>query len=125
MIWRRGANAVEFSLTFPVFLIMLGGMFQIGIHFFQEMVADEAARQACNAGAQVNVGHVTVATDRFEALAGSAGLSCADLGCTVQLTGMAPNRALKCDVSFVTVSLLGAGPDFNAFRSHERRLAYQ
>lgn len=122
---RRGANAVEFSLTFPVFLLMLGGMFQLGLHFFQEMLADEAARQGCNVAAQVNVDHVTRATERFDQIAGRAGLSCAALGCSVMLDGMAPNRVIRCNVAFATSPLLGAGPTIQVARTHERRLAYQ
>ncbi len=47
---RRGANAVEFALTLPIFLLLLGGIVDFGWMFYYKAALNSAVYDACRAG---------------------------------------------------------------------------
>lgn len=47
---RRGANAIEFALTFPVFLVIISFTFDYGWYFFHKALISDALRQAVRIG---------------------------------------------------------------------------
>jgi hypothetical protein len=51
---RRGANAVEFGLTIPVFLAILFGGLEYGWYFANQAMLDSALGRGCSLGALVD-----------------------------------------------------------------------
>ncbi len=104
---KRGANALEFALLLPVFVLLLGG----SIDLSQMMLAQGAMRTAvgrgCRAGtlvdpglAEANVSAVinTAKTSVLNAYQSNVG-PCPSCVVTVTLEGAIPNRAVRCRLS--------------------------
>jgi len=51
---RRAANAIEFALTFPVVLLMMGAVMDWGWYFSQQMQLSAAVRDAARVGAMTS-----------------------------------------------------------------------
>ena len=47
---RSGTNAIEFALTFPVFIALVLGIFEFGWFFWQKSTTIDAVRQGCRTG---------------------------------------------------------------------------
>lgn len=47
---RRGANAIEFALTLPVFITVMFASVEYGWYFFEKAVVVEATRMGCRTG---------------------------------------------------------------------------
>lgn len=47
---RRGANAIEFALTLPVFVTVIFASVEYGWYFFEQAVVVEATRAGCRMG---------------------------------------------------------------------------
>lgn len=65
---RRGANAVEFALTAPVLVALLGGMLDFGIYLTHEHVVQAAVRDAARVGATTAVDDDPIAEARSRAV---------------------------------------------------------
>ncbi len=50
---RRGANAIEFALTLPVFVALVMAIFEFGWMFFMRSTIIHAVRDGCRAGAVI------------------------------------------------------------------------
>lgn len=96
---RRGANAIEFALTFPVFLAMSFGMMEFGWYFSRVAQVNSASLDGCRAGGLVdeNFGNpITEATFQAGQALGTQGLSCDP--CTATFDGVIPDKGLVCTV---------------------------
>lgn len=51
---RRGANAIEFALTFPIFVFMLLGVMEYGYYFYLNALVEDANRWGCRKGSLVD-----------------------------------------------------------------------
>ena len=97
---RRGAQAVEFALTLPVFSFLISGVVDYGRYFDQEYSVEQAAWVAVRTTASTDTSDGPAAAG--EAAMADAldqfGLDCgaADIDCGV--TGSSPNMRATCSV---------------------------
>ncbi|MEM6926329.1 MAG: TadE family protein [Myxococcota bacterium] len=126
---RRGANAIEFALTLPIFLLGLFAAVQSGLYFFWWAMASEAVRRGCSEGVEVSevlADPETKAEQAMDRWLSHGGLTCTQMTCSAELTGTAPNRQLSCMVSG---SALVEGPlslgVWNFEVEHARRMVRQ
>ncbi len=107
---RRGANAIEFSLTLPVFLLALSGIFDWSWFAYQRSILKTATMVGCRSAAMVDPGEgdatfsQVVATGQavmMEQVSELGGGSLCRDGCTtsVEVLGTAPGRSLRCSVN--------------------------
>jgi len=108
---RRGSNAIEFALTFPVFLAITFAMIEFGWYFSRLAIHNSAAMDGCREGALVDefvADPIPVAQARMQEVLNSAGVTCS--GCaTATLVGAVPERTLECEVATPYAALTGAG----------------
>lgn len=106
---RRGATAVEFALTMPVFVTLLIAVFDLSWVYMQKAALDSSASIGCRAGALVDPGRGEAKLADVEAAAKAAlwdamersGMgACEDDTCEVEVEvfGSVPSRSLKCTV---------------------------
>lgn len=110
---RRGANAVEFALTFPVFILILFGMIDFGAYFTVQAMVDMLTTDECRQGAMLDplredAAGVTNGRLR-ERLATLPFVDCGELSCevTVNDIGEVPGRSMTCEVIVVYQPLTG------------------
>ncbi len=102
---RRGAEAIEFALTLPIFLGVFFGIIEYGWYFFQRAGVVEAAMDGCTQGAQVGVNgnFVLAATDAISDRLGNTGVDCAGYyegACSITVTQTNwPPQGIACSVS--------------------------
>lgn len=101
---RRGANAVEFAILLPVFVLLLGGSIDLSWYMVQRGAMRTAVARGCRQGSLVDPGVADVSAgtvyDRaktsilsiYEASAGE----CTSCIVFTQMEGTTPNRALRC-----------------------------
>lgn len=126
---RRGANAIEFALTLPAFILAFTGTLHLGMFFFAWMLADEGARRACNEISLLDEGQANLpirAKTEMNKFFSTGGFTCDTLGCTAAVSGVSPGRVLTCrataDLSDIYgLSVLPLALDVH----HERVLAFQ
>ncbi|MEQ1565110.1 MAG: TadE/TadG family type IV pilus assembly protein [Myxococcota bacterium] len=115
---RRGGNAIEFALTFPLFLTVLVGLMDYGYLFAMQAGIDNAVSIACREGAMVDPSKgagLPEATADAVFLDRSA-IFCAGVTCDWLATDMKtgayepPNRTMKCEVTRPMTSLVGFLP---------------
>ena len=53
---RRGASAIEFAITLPVFLLFMFGTMDYGWYFFKWATVTHATQEGCRAGAVARTG---------------------------------------------------------------------
>jgi hypothetical protein len=119
---RRGANAIEFALTLPIFLAIVLGLMDYGYLFAVQAGLDNAVSLACREGALVDpkIG-APVATANAQFAMRSA-MWCGP-GCTFTATPMItgqyafPNQALRCRVNRPIAPLSGFVPFPGAVQS--------
>jgi Flp pilus assembly protein TadG len=81
---ERGASALEFALTVPFLLLLLGGVINIGFAFAEQLALDNAAREgarfavvdhggACGAVEAYTLDQLALATSATFALTGETG----------------------------------------------------
>src|SRR5688500_16118035 len=101
---RRGANAIEFALTFPVFLFIVLGLIDYGYLFAIQAGLDNAVALACREGAMTdpNVGSPKPVAEAV--LASRSTMFCSGACTAPTVTDMQtgayvpPNRTLKCEI---------------------------
>lgn len=115
---RRGATALEFSLTLPIFLSMFSAVVDFGWLFYQQSALDGAVHAACRAGATEDPGtgdalmaHVEAVTEnRIRSEMGRSSLVCMSCVITVDDLYVVPARSLRCEVSNDFEPLVGLVP---------------
>ena len=111
---RRGANAVEFGLTLPVFMAILLGLVDYGWLFAAQAGIDNATAIACREGSMIderlgnpyNIANTELVTRAAPwcDLADSCIHDAADAGYPV------PDKAIRCEVTMDFRPLIGFVP---------------
>ena len=101
---RRGANALEFALTLPAFLLIVFGMIEYGGYFAGQAMVDSVVNIACREGAMIDPLLEDVparTTERMRTMIESLPLLDCDGRCDIRSgeTGIVPGRSLTCQVS--------------------------
>lgn len=115
---RRGATAVEFAMTVPVFLVAMMSIFDMSWVFMQQSALDSSANIGCRAGALVDPGIGEAKIDdvqeaaeeaMWSAMSTSGGGECTDDTCSVEVEvfSASPGRSLKCTVHRDFTPLIG------------------
>lgn len=113
---RRGANAIEFAMTLPFFLMVVLGMMDYGYLFAMQSSLDNAVALSCREGAMIDWDDdspITVAEDEFTA---RSTIVCAGAPCDFDAEDLnggdfaVPNRTLKCTGSRQMYPLTGFVP---------------
>lgn len=114
---RRGANAVEFGLTIPIFVALMIGTIEYGWLFFMNSAMSSAVANGCRQGSISDPGYAelgaanTITTARNAMIADlrSFGVGeCAD-GCvaTATLIDTPPARSLQCSMTWRVRPMMG------------------
>jgi Flp pilus assembly protein TadG len=127
---RRGANAVEFALTLPIFLALVLGTMDYGLIFMTQAGLDSAVSIGCREGAMIDP---LLADPTSVAKANVTDLAkywCADTPCNITVTdsggATAPTRTLECRISRETKAIIGFVPAPKLLQSvSEYRLEWQ
>lgn len=104
---RRGAFAIEFSLTLPVWLALVFGTFDVSWLMYRVSAVSAGAAAGCRAGALIDPGAADVNLSAIEAAVLAAatdelavlGVSATGLVADATIEGAAPDRRLVCTVS--------------------------
>lgn len=111
---RRGANAIEFGLTLPIFFAMMMAIVDYGWWFGAQAGINNAVSLGCREGAMLDsaMGHdpIAVATteinDRAEPWCGSGGCTNVNVG----YQWAVPEKAISCSVTMAFTPLVGLIP---------------
>jgi hypothetical protein len=112
---RRGANAIEFALTFPVFIMILMGFIDFGAYFSGLAIADNITAQTCRDAALLDSmmeDVALVAEERMMARAEDMPFLSCGAACVAEATieGAPPSAHLVCRLTLDTQSLTGMTP---------------
>ena len=115
---RRGSQAVEFALIFPVFLALVFGGLDYSWYVLQRYAAMDIVAGGCRAGAITGVDlYATPAESAETAImerAESSLLSCGSETCSItieEIEGYSPStKQLQCSIEAPTVLLSGFVP---------------
>ena len=123
---RRGANAIEFALTFPVFLFVLVAAVDLGFYGAARAQVADVVRAGCQTGAlTLDVDHAVAAVAQIQADLAGRGLACDDCAEAV-LVESAPTM-LKCTVALphdAGVGPFGTSPEVVGHTSWARVEAF-
>jgi Flp pilus assembly protein TadG len=115
---RRGANAIEFALTLPFYLMIVLGLVDYGFLFGMQAGIDNATSMACRAGAMQDPDRGSPTARAVTAFGGMGAMFCAGGACGPGLvvddraTGdyEFPNRTLQCTTTRTMTPLVGFVP---------------
>jgi len=110
---REGANAVEFALVMPTFIILVFGMMEFSWAFFMRAGVINSVRSGCRDGSVVHPDDDPSATaevsiqDNLQLYT----IDCDDLNTTCQITtalsGSSPTEQVDCEVQVNYEPILG------------------
>jgi hypothetical protein len=113
---RRGATAVEFALTLPVFLMLVFGLIDFSLYFAGQAMLDSLTGASCESGAELdplffNVKEQTQLTIE-NGLVALPLLTCSGGGCAVgvEFDGVAPAQVLVCQTTVEFQGVTGFTP---------------
>lgn len=100
---RRGANALEFALCLPPFVLFVAAFLDFGWVFFHRSLSDSAIQDGCRAGALVDPLEAPpsgVARFAVQKALDRSGVGC-DEGCVIDVreVGEVPSRSLSCSLA--------------------------
>ena len=112
---RRGANAIEFALTFPVFIALMFGLIDFGAYFAGLAITDSITSQSCRSGALLDPlveAPEAAAEEEMRNLVESMPFIQCNEGCSLEATieGAAPSSHLVCKATVETQILTGMTP---------------
>ena len=115
---RRGANAIEFALTLPVFVALILAVFEFGWMFFMRSTVIHAVRDGCRAGAVIpqldSPSPQSVATERMTDFLAGVAIDCRAAsdrcGIAITTTGESPYQTMDCALSISYEPLVGMIP---------------
>ena len=130
---RRGANAIEFALTFPLFIFVVAGMIDGAWMVMQQSAYDSAAHLGCRDGSTKDPGLANVAMASVRTYAGSRALFHLSAyggdcnGCTVTVDNLYtnPSQSIRCSVAGNFVPLFGVLPAATLMSRAIVRLEFQ
>ena len=102
---RRGAYAIEFALTLPIWFAVTMAIADFSWVAYQRAILASAGEQACRAAARLdpanddsNLGALDTVADAVlaDALSAAGDPVCAGCGVTVTVEGGPPERRLRC-----------------------------
>ncbi|MCB9670325.1 MAG: pilus assembly protein [Alphaproteobacteria bacterium] len=115
---RRGANAIEFALTLPVFLLVTFGMMEYGWYFAKTAQVNGAVAHSCREGSLIDPKNVPAylgsctgygcvekqVEDLLIPQITSSNLACND--CSATVSGSVPNIVVDCvaDVQYIPLT---------------------
>lgn len=108
---RRGANAIEFALTLPIFLFLVFGLADYSLFFHKQAFVDDAARVAVREGGVDRDCSTSVGATAGEAVCDENVRGC-DCTCTQKdftyTYGSA--KAIECECRAPYVPVIGLAP---------------
>lgn len=115
---RSGVTSLEFALTLPVFVALLGGIIDSGWLFFEQSALDASAHLGCRVGSTYDSGVndadiKTVYSKTESAIRNGMKDSLVDCnGCTVTVETLysIPGRSLRCTIRNSYEPLVGTFP---------------
>jgi len=117
---RRGANAIEFGLTMPVFFAMIMGVIDFGYYFGAQAILDAAVLEGTREGAITDPASGAdleqIGEDRMEQIASmicgsDCTYQCIDQTVTLNVAGDNEQvRELVCEVNWAMTPLVGFVP---------------
>jgi len=119
---RRGSNTIEFALILPVFLALVGVIFEYGFYFFMRSVVSQSVRDGCRSGAVIppsdSPDPASTAEDSIASQMRAysfMGADCAagdDDRCDIQtqFSGSSPSEVLVCTMEIGFGGITGAVP---------------
>ena len=115
---RRGANAIEFALTVPLFVLIVTAIMEFGWMFFVRSTVIHAVRDGCRAGAVIPYGDVPspteVAQQRMTDFLGGYSIDCRGseerCGISVTTAGNTPYETMNCSLDIAYEPLIGMIP---------------
>ncbi len=118
MTSRKGANAIEFALTLPVFLAIVMATFEFGWMFFLRSTVIHAVRDGCRAGAVIPQNDVpspqSVASSRMSDFLLGYNIDCRSdsdrCGISITTTGESPYETMDCELSIAYEPIIGIIP---------------
>ncbi len=121
---RRGANAIEFALTLPIFLYLMLGVLDYGYLMMAHAILDAAAMEGTREGAITDPNNVADIAGVAESTAqGVAGALCGgDCSYSCQDLGTAPEREIACDLRWTIDPIIGLVPFPTQIQSEGRQL---
>jgi hypothetical protein len=130
---RRGANAIEFAMTFPVFIMVLGGMIDCAWLVTQRSAFESAAHLGCREGATRDPGFLLVNLAAVQTYASTQsktrllryGGICNACTVTVDTLYANPAMSLRCKVEGAYKPLFGILPALPLKSQAVVRMEYQ
>ena len=121
---RRGANAIEFALTLPVFFTIVFGVLDYGYLMMAQAVLDAAVMEGTREGAITDPNQsgdiAGVAEARAQSIAEQ--LCAGDCSYTCDDQGDPPQREVVCDLRWNITPLAGFVPYPSQIQSQGRQL---
>ena len=98
---RRGANAIEFALTLPLFITMTFGMMEFGYFFSRKALVNSIIGKACREASLVDSNNPPAA---ISGSCGGGGDGCIEYQAEQTMTQLMANGGLSCTTCDATVS---------------------
>ena len=114
--FRRGANAIEFGLTAPVFFAIVLGLMDYGWLFANQAGLNNAASMGCRDGALIDSHFGSPVITADIEMQNRGALFCGGGACSYSVTDLnsgahaVPNRTLRCEVTMPWSGLIGLVP---------------
>ena len=116
--YRKGANAIEFALTVPLFVALVTAIFEFGWMIFMRSTVIQAVRDGCRAGAVIPFGEVPspieVAQNRMTDFLGGYSIDCRGAedrcGIAVTVSGESPYETMDCTLDIAYEPIIGLIP---------------
>jgi hypothetical protein len=120
---RRGQALAEFALVIPVFMLVLGGVIQFGIWFWDQNTLNQIARDAgryaatvkCTGSSQGDIVSKTQALEASTPFAGTFGAVIVVIPTPDSTVGCPPGPTTNADVVWVSVKVEATVPTFFPF----------
>lgn len=113
-VQRRGANAIEFALTLPVFLALVLGTMDYGLIFMTQAGLDNAVSIGCREGAMVDPQNGNPTSTAHTEVVALSDYWCSEVPCSVTVLdsggATVPARTLECRISRETKPIIGFVP---------------
>ena len=115
---RRGAHAIEFALTIPLFVAIVTAILEFGWMFFMRSTVIHAVRDGCRAGAVIPFGEVPspeeVAQSTMTDFLGGYSIDCRGAeercGIAVTVAGESPYETMDCTLDIAYEPIIGLIP---------------